>query len=257
MAGEIFKKKREASGLDIKEISELLKIKADYLTSIEDDLFDKLPVEVYTKGYIRCYAKYLNIDPEPIMQYYSEHLSRPKATTIMPIASSRKRISKIFYLIPAAIVVIASFFIYQQISQHTSSYKPPVLSPVIPEEKKPETGINNYSVVNEIMPVVKETKTAVDETKPAVKETKQVVPGSKGHSLDITASENTWILIKYENGKTEEIFLHPNESDKLEFPGKVYLRIGNAGGIRINLDGKDMGVLGDQAQVVDLTLPAE
>lgn len=242
MAGEIFKKKREESGLDIKEISELLKIKRDYLNSIENDLFDKLPVEVYTKGYIRCYAKYLGIDPEPIMQYYSEHLSHPKATTIMPIASSRKRTSKIFYLIPAAIVVIAALFIYQQMSQHASSYKPPKDTGMVQKEKKVEAGINNYSVLTNYS---------------AVKETKKVVPAKKGHYLDITAHENTWMYIKFEDGKTEEIFLHPNESKKLEFPRKIYLRIGNAGGIKINLDGKDMGVLGDQAQVVDLTLPVE
>lgn len=242
MAGEIFKKKREELDLDIKEISELLRIKSDYLTSIEDDLFDNLPVEVYTKGYIRCYAKYLDIDPEPIMQYYSDHLSHPTASTIIPIASSRKKISKIFYLIPAAIVVIAAFFIYQQMSQYAFSYKPQNNSVIVTEEKKVENGINNYSVQNDHS---------------VEKETEQVVPEEKRHYLDIVAHENTWIDITFEDGKSEEIFLYPDQSNKLEFSGKVYLKIGNAGGIRINFDGKDIGVLGDQKQVVDLTLPFE
>jgi cytoskeleton protein RodZ len=242
LAGEIFKKKREESGLNINEIAELLKIKADYLASIENDLFEKLPVEVYTKGYIRCYAKYLGVDPEPVMQYYTEHLSHPKATTIMPIASSRKRTSKIFYIIPAAIVVTAAFFIHQQMSRQVLSYKPPAVPAVVPKEEKAETAINNYSVLNNYS---------------AVKEKKEVVPEKKGHYLDITAHENTWIYIKFEDSKAEEMFLYPNESIKLDFSEKVHLRIGNAGGIKINLDGKDMGVLGTKGQVVNLTLPAE
>ena len=242
MAGEIFKKKREESGLNIKEIAELLKIKADYLSSIENDLFEKLPVEVYTKGYIRCYAKYLGVDPEPVMQYYSDHLSHPKATTIMPVASSRKRTSKIFYLVPAAIVIIAAFFIYQQMLQQTPApaYKPQASPGTVPKEKGPERAINNYSVLNNYS---------------AVEEIRKVVPERKGHYLDITAHENTWIYIKFEDGKAEEMFLHPKESKKLEFSGKAYLRIGNAGGIKINLDGKDMGVPGDKGQVLNLTLP--
>ncbi|MDP2157580.1 MAG: helix-turn-helix domain-containing protein, partial [Nitrospirota bacterium] len=67
MAGELLKRRREELGLDLRKTADLLKIKEDYLASIEENLFEKLPVAVYTIGYIRCYATYLHIDPEPII----------------------------------------------------------------------------------------------------------------------------------------------------------------------------------------------
>ena len=75
--GEILKKKREELGYNLKEIAKTLKIRSDYLKAIEEGTFEKLPVEVYTKGYIREYAKFLKTDPEVVIKAYIEKLSPP------------------------------------------------------------------------------------------------------------------------------------------------------------------------------------
>jgi cytoskeletal protein RodZ len=70
VAGEILKKAREESGADINEVSDALKIRPEYLSAIENDSFDQLPVAVYTIGYIRCYAKYLcGVEAEPVNRF--------------------------------------------------------------------------------------------------------------------------------------------------------------------------------------------
>ena len=71
-SGEILKKKREELGYNLKEIAKTLKIRSDYLKAIEEGTFEKLPVEVYTKGYIREYAKFLKTDPEIVIKAYIE-----------------------------------------------------------------------------------------------------------------------------------------------------------------------------------------
>ena len=75
--GEILKKKREELGYNLKEIAKTLKIRSDYLKAIEEGTFEKLPVEVYTKGYIREYAKFLKTDPEIVIKAYIEKISPP------------------------------------------------------------------------------------------------------------------------------------------------------------------------------------
>ncbi|MBI1810953.1 MAG: helix-turn-helix domain-containing protein, partial [Nitrospirae bacterium] len=77
MPGEILKKKREELGYNIKEIAKTLRIRSDYLKAIEEGTFEKLPVEVYTKGYIREYAKFLKIDPKAVIKAYIEKISPP------------------------------------------------------------------------------------------------------------------------------------------------------------------------------------
>ena len=55
---------RNRKGISIREASESTKIRGDYLTSFESGNFDlKLP-DVYLRGFIRVYARFLGIDPE-------------------------------------------------------------------------------------------------------------------------------------------------------------------------------------------------
>ncbi|MBI5846719.1 MAG: helix-turn-helix domain-containing protein [Nitrospirae bacterium] len=254
MAGELLKRRREELGLDLKQTADLLKIKEDYLASIENDLFEKLPVAVYTIGYIRCYAAYLHIDPEPIIAIYTGHLTQPKPSTIFPVASSKKKIPFYYYVIPAFVIIllILGVFILGQgravpEKQMAAVPAPPVqrVEPV-PAERQPsrpenETGRSQSQAVP---PAVSSQATGIQ--KPQV---------SGEHSLVITADDLTWMHIKFSNGKYEEVLLRPGTTRTWQFADKAVLKLGNAGGIRLNLDGKDIGSPGSLGQVMTLVFP--
>ncbi|MFO0754309.1 MAG: DUF4115 domain-containing protein [Thermodesulfovibrionales bacterium] len=88
----VLKKRREELGKDINEIAEITRIKRSYLRAIEEDDFEKLPVEVYTKGYIREYAEFLAIPMEQAFEPYERYLEErrgakgpeKKRTEMMP-----------------------------------------------------------------------------------------------------------------------------------------------------------------------------
>ena len=66
--GLIFKTERTKQKLTLEVISEQLKIRKIFLQAIENEQFDELPGGVYTIGFIRSYAKYLNLDQEAIIE---------------------------------------------------------------------------------------------------------------------------------------------------------------------------------------------
>jgi len=68
--GSRLKKAREKLGLSIDDIKNKSKIKKNYLLALENDNFEKLPGEVYTKVYIRGYAKIVGIEPQDILTEY-------------------------------------------------------------------------------------------------------------------------------------------------------------------------------------------
>ncbi len=72
------KERRNELGKELKEIAEVTRIKCAYLKSIEEDEFEKLPVEVYTKGYIREYAQFLGIPPDIALEPYENFLREKK-----------------------------------------------------------------------------------------------------------------------------------------------------------------------------------
>jgi cytoskeletal protein RodZ len=68
------KKLREDHSRDIKEIAAATRIKESYLKSIENEQYEKLPIEVYARGYIKVYAKYLGVPSEAALEPYEKYL---------------------------------------------------------------------------------------------------------------------------------------------------------------------------------------
>lgn len=65
--GEILKQAREEQKLSLEEIVLLTKVRLKYLAAIEADHFDILPSPVQIKGFVRSYARALNLDPAPLL----------------------------------------------------------------------------------------------------------------------------------------------------------------------------------------------
>ncbi len=229
MAGEILKKRREDLGRDIREIADLLKINAAYLDAIENDAFEELPAPVYTMGYIRCYAKYLDLDAESIVNYYTKNLSRPTHSTIVPIAFSQKKVPRIYYIVFLGVCALAVFFfVAHSRTKHRETVKVPsgpvgVVETVPPRASRPSAvGKRQYE---------------------------------GEHHLEMAATATTWISLKFSDGRSEEMILRPGSSKEMRFSDKALLKVGNAGGIRVRLDGRDLGVPGEPGQVITLSLP--
>jgi cytoskeleton protein RodZ len=68
--GEELRSAREAQGRTIQEASAATRIRPSYLEALEAERFGELGGNVYAKGFIRSYASYLGIDPEPLVEAY-------------------------------------------------------------------------------------------------------------------------------------------------------------------------------------------
>lgn len=95
--GEYLRNSREARHLAIGEISQDLHIREDYLRALEHDEWDKLPGEVYGQGFLRSYAKYLDLDAEALVSYRkrlearNSEADRPPPEADRPLVSRRNR----------------------------------------------------------------------------------------------------------------------------------------------------------------------
>jgi cytoskeleton protein RodZ len=68
LPGQLLAKARQEAGLSLEEVSEQLKIPLSVLKNIESDAaYDTLP-EAFVRGYIRAYAKKVNVDESLVLQ---------------------------------------------------------------------------------------------------------------------------------------------------------------------------------------------
>lgn len=71
--GQEFKRKREERKVSLKEVAEETRVGVRFLQAIEADDFAALPGGVYTRSFIRTYAKYLGLDEEDILARYRKY----------------------------------------------------------------------------------------------------------------------------------------------------------------------------------------
>jgi flagellar biosynthesis protein FlhG len=72
--GKTLKRIRENSGMNLRVLSSETKINPRILEWIEEEIFDKLPAEVYLKGFLKAYAQCLGLVPQKVIDGYLEFM---------------------------------------------------------------------------------------------------------------------------------------------------------------------------------------
>jgi len=70
--GQLLKLKRQDQGLSLEKIAQITRISLYNLQFLESDQYHLLPGEVYTRGYLKSYARVLRLDPEEIIKIYHQ-----------------------------------------------------------------------------------------------------------------------------------------------------------------------------------------
>ncbi|HHZ76460.1 MAG TPA: helix-turn-helix domain-containing protein, partial [Rhodospirillales bacterium] len=65
--GALLRAARLRRGDNLRQVSNVLKIRYNYLESIENGRFDDLPGATYSTGFIRTYSEYLGLDGEELV----------------------------------------------------------------------------------------------------------------------------------------------------------------------------------------------
>src|SRR5690349_22561581 len=68
---------RERRGLSLQQLSHTTKISPRVLQAIEAADEDRLPAPVFTRSFVKTYAKEVSLDPDDTMRRYFEQLMPP------------------------------------------------------------------------------------------------------------------------------------------------------------------------------------
>ncbi|MCS6818191.1 MAG: DUF4115 domain-containing protein [Blastocatellia bacterium] len=71
--GQELKRRREARGIELEDISNATRVAVRFLRAIEEDDFQSLPGGLFTRSFIRTYARHVGMDEEEaIARYYEQ-----------------------------------------------------------------------------------------------------------------------------------------------------------------------------------------
>lgn len=69
--GEVLKTIRERKGMTLREIYDVTRIGVPSLSAVEDERYEDLPnARIYVRGFVRCIATELGLDPDKVSKSY-------------------------------------------------------------------------------------------------------------------------------------------------------------------------------------------
>lgn len=89
--GQLLRQKREALGLSVQEIADRLHITMHYVRALEADAHEKLPSDVFIKGYLRSYSSLLGLDPGIVVNMHNEYTNQRESAKLDSGTRLRRR----------------------------------------------------------------------------------------------------------------------------------------------------------------------
>lgn len=228
--GEMLRRERLKSGLDLERISRETKIPARLLQAIEQEEFDKLPGRVFAISFVRQYAHTLGLDEDQVVADLREQQEPPPLPAMPPPEPpKRKSVQPVALAIALGVIVLLfAHALWQRGQDQTDVARRETPTPPTPTASKPAP---------EPLPV-----------SPAVQP--PIAPAAM--RLVLTANDTAWVAAKRDGRTIFAGVLKPNDTKALEGDGTYQLVIGNAGAVDLTLNGKPIGPLGRRGQTRDI-----
>lgn len=237
--GALITKSRSDARLSIEDLAKVTNIPTTLLRDMENDNFAKCGGETYARGHLRNMAAKLGVDERIFLDLFEVEVTAPakpirellnENNVTMPYQEPKRISWKVLAAGSAAALIL---FAGAQIFF---------------------SNINNEPAI--IATTSAAPSTASESALPSESASPQIAGGV---NVELIATRGaTWLYATNENGKV--LFsgqISKGTSKMFSEAKQVNLRVGNAGGVDISVNGKDVGSIGANDVVVNLTYNAE
>jgi cytoskeleton protein RodZ len=249
--GDELRRERVSRDISLDEISAATKISGRILKALEESDFDRLPAPAFTRGFIRSYAQHIGIDPEDkVCAYLAELARRAEGKPLVPIPGRRKFLRG--RGATAGMIVGGVTTVLLLLGLIARPERRPVVraeKPVPPRASK-VVDLKNVTISSEPTPAVRAPELAAADTPPAREEDDVPV------ALTLEFDQDSWTKLEAAGETLFVGLIHRGEVKRFEARGGYRISLGNAGGVRVTVNGRALESLGRAGQVVrDLPIP--
>lgn len=235
---------RERQGLSLDAVESSTRIRKAYLVALESEDYAVLPHPTYVKGFLKTYAKFLNLEVQEVLDLYPHRDQRPVLT---PIARLEKpRLGLGFWVVTLALLVLVVALAAYLFSNYAGLRIPllPEGSDAVPTPTLVEPALPPVSAAISPFPVKSLTPPAAPS--PSATATLAAV------EVRSRVIARSWVWVIVDSTPVFTGTLEPGQERTWVGQEKVFMRVGNAGGLVIVHNGQDRGVLGKDGQVLDV-----
>ncbi|MBN1154376.1 DUF4115 domain-containing protein [candidate division KSB1 bacterium] len=242
--GSEVRQQREKYKYKLENIANKTKIQIDFLQAIEEGRFDFLP-EFYVRNFFKLYLRRIGRNTQRFLDRYDEIMSYRNKEEINTRKSGRKSKSaeesrrstlldrakswknKHFMLIAVFLLLTLMTVIYM-VNHRAYSEKDAVAGSAaeeqtISEKRQPVSYSSLFTAQSDLQ-------------------------------LELFAREQTWLQLSIDDSATTEYMFKAQTRATWNAQEKFLMRVGNAGGVTLVLNDKDLGILGNPMEVKDVLI---
>lgn len=275
--GENLRREREMRGVTLQEIAAATKISVRFLKAIEAEEFSKVPGGIFTRSFIRTYAKYLGLDEERVVAEYLlvtgpvQEVDLSRVPIRKPPAPSQGSRTLLLTLLVAAVLLAGGYGLFHY-SQRAAEV-PGTLNRPAPVTPSPAATVTP-SAAESAAPVASggpssapssaaapgPTAGAPGQLPPAATSAPpRTAPGSATGTpgmlmLQVAATERSWVALETDGRTVLQRVLNPNEVETVQAKESFTVTTGNAQGIILTLNGETLKPLGRRGEVKSIRL---
>ena len=239
--GDILRQSRLNFGLSIADVESALRIRAMYLTALEEGHAEKLPGRVYAIGFVRAYAEYLGLDGGQMVNLFKEQSTETarKPEHHFPVPASESKVPNIYVLLGSLAALIVVSVVFSLVSGKSGGV--PAIPPVQESMQVKDLAVGQAPLQSAMLSAI-ETAVGADGASVLIKpESRIVIHALESAWVEVRGAKNKPLLSRIM--KVGDSYLVPDEKD-------LMLSTGNAGAIELTVDGQVVPPLGGKGDIL-------
>jgi cytoskeletal protein RodZ len=255
--GELLRSHRTKQGVALEQIADATRITVRQLEALERESFEELPGGVFRVSFVRQFARYVGADEEEAVRLLKAQTSTSVELPFWESAPAKKdpfltgtpgsRVTQMISeflrehgsalasITVGLLLIVGGLYSYQywEVQKRQDGERAERTAAAVEQETAPATPVEPEPVVQ---------NTSLEPAKP-----------SAPIELQIEVVDTVWIRAVADGQRVlEGIYRAGGKLDPIEASQQVTLKVGNAGGVSLALNGKELGVVGPRGHVRSL-----
>ena len=237
--GETLRAARRQQGVSLADAAAETRVRESYLAALEEEDFAALGGDVYVKGFLRSYARFLRLDPEPLLASYRSQYERPtdepQLAPPMSVSSMpTERRPTVVVAVGVGVLVLALLAVIGLIGGGDDT--PPEQLAGAPDPA-PTTQSSGAPVTPNPLPTEPPDDRPFDQLRVR---------------FEVLDSE-AWMRVTVDGAIERQDTQTPGTVESYKPSDSIILRVGDAAAVQITVNGEVIENLGEPGQVVEVT----
>ena len=253
---------REQKKITLQQIADHTHITLRQLEHLEEGRYSQLPGGMYNRAFLRAYCEVLGLDATRFLARYEAETPPPPEKPVLKPRNrrplpQRSSLSPVVIWSAMLLISIASLlysrkWIADVFAPYFSRSQEMVLAKPVPKlpPSQPTKPVENH-------PVAQPDQAPATSIPAALPVTEPKEPPAGTLRLEFEVVQKCWVSVSRDGDRVLVKLLEPGEDLSFDAAERFYVILGNAGGVRLKINGKRAKPPGNAGEVVKMMINTE